>query len=266
MKITVQSRDLDRLRRSFATFSDRRFSAAIATALTRTGQEVKAAEVSAIREVFDRPTPFTQRALQLTPATAARLQCQVWLKRGSREEHYLLPQIEGGGRPMKRFEERLRMTGKMRADERAVPGQAARLDAYGNMSRGQIVQILSQLRTAVVQGDFSNASNSKRSRAKRANVQYFLSEGPGTRVYRFRNGRPAHFTQHLPRGVWERRLFSTGSAVRPVLLFVRGVSYRKRLDFFGIADRVIAQRLPDQLQRSLAEQLDRLARKTGGAA
>lgn len=225
---------------------------AMAKALTATGQDVKEAETKAIRSVFDRPTPYTQRAVYLRPATKQRLQAVVWLKDGNRTEHYLLPQIQGGSRPMKRFEERLRMSGYMTASERAVPAQAAQLDAYGNMSRGQINQILSQLKTAVVQGDYSNATNSKRSRAKRATVEYFVARRTLPRRG-WAGQRAETFQQHLPNGVWERRRFSWGTSVRPVLLFVTGVTYRRRFDFFGIGERTIAATLPRHLQSAAAQ-------------
>lgn len=224
---------------------------ALARAMTKTGVEVKAAEVALIKGAVDKPTPFTLGAVYLQPATKTRLQARVWLKdtKSGRDNH-MLPLVEGGGRPLKRFEQRLRMTGYMAADERAVPGTAAKLDAYGNMSRGQITQILSQLRTAVVQGDFSNASWSKRSIAKRSRVAYF-----GTRVGAARSGVAgrgrAEYQQHLPRGVWERRQHAWGTSVRPVLLFVKSTSYSKSLDFFGVGERVVRERFPQHLEESV---------------
>lgn len=230
---------------------DRQAPYAMARALTLTGRDVKEAETREIAAVIDKPTPYTTRALFLRAATKTNLQARVWLKDGNRPEHYLLPLIEGGQRPLKRFEQRLRMTGFMRSDERAVPGAAAQLDAYGNISRGQIVKILSQLRTAVVSGDFSNASSSKRSRAKRAGVAYFASAGDGgQRAGRAGRGAAAA-KQHLPRGIWERRAHAWGTSVRPVLLFVQGAKYGKQFDFFGVADRVVARQFPKHLEASV---------------
>lgn len=213
---------------------------ALARALTKTGQDVKDAQRKEIERVFDRPTPFTRNSVFLRPATKQRLEAEVWLKdSASRRTHFLLPQIEGGSRPLKRFEQRLVMSGYMQPSERAVPAAGARLDAYGNMSRGQINQILSQLKTAVVQGDFSNATNSRRSRAKREKEAYFVSRGPGswTGTGSWKNGNKS---QHLPRGVWVRRSFGAwGTAVKPVLLFVPRATYRPRYHFFKLAQEVI---------------------------
>lgn len=218
---------------------------ATAKGLTDTIKQVKEAEVREMRKVFQAPTPYTINSLFIRPATKARLEASTWLKTGNRPQHYLLPQIQGGPRPLKRFEQRLVMNGLMRPDQRAVPAAGARLDAYGNMSRGQIVQILSQLRTAVVQGDFSNATNSKRSRAKRQAVAYFVSHGTGSRRagYQGARGRGVIYEQHLPAGVWARYQFAWGSSVKPVLLFVSGARYTQRFDFFGVAERTIEARL-----------------------
>jgi hypothetical protein len=232
---------------------------AMATALTKTGQDIKRAETDAMASNFSSPTPYTMRALYLESAHRNRLQARVWLKDGNKPEHYLLPQIEGGNRPIKRFEQRLRMLGYMAADERAVPGTAVQLDAYGNMSRGQIVKILSQLRTAVVQGDFSNQSNSPRSRAKRAITAYFVSRGEGSQRAGRAGRRAANYGQHLPRGVWERRVHAWGTSVRPVLLFVKGTAYTKRFDFFGIAERVIASRFELHLVAAVKNTNERFA-------
>lgn len=227
---------------------------ATAKGLTDTIKDVRDAELQEMRKVFRAPSPYTLRSLYLRPATKARLEAVTWLKDGSRPEHYLLPQIKGGGRPLKRFEKRLVMNGLMRPDQRAVPAAGARLDAYGNMSRGQIVQILSQLRTAVVQGDFSNATNSKRSRAKRQAVAYFVSHGTGSRRagYQGVRGRGAMYEQHLPAGVWARHQFAWGSAVKPVLMFVNGAKYSPRFDFFGVAERTIKARLPINMGNAVA--------------
>lgn len=224
---------------------------ALATALTWTAQAVKAAETETIGAVFNSPTPYTRRAVYMQGATKTRLQARVWLKDGNRPEHYLLPQIEGGSRPLKRFEQRLRMLGYMAADERAVPGTALQLDAYGNISRGVITKILSQLRTAVVSGDFSNASDSKRSRAKRATTAYFVSRGTSSQRAGRAGRAAAQYAQHLPRGVWERRVHAWGTSVRPVLLFVKGTSYSKRFDFFGVAERVIAAKLQGNVEAAV---------------
>lgn len=238
--------------RSFGV-AESQLAFATAKGLTKTGQQVKAAEEREIAGAFQNPTAYTRRSVYLQGATKARLQARVWLKDGNRAEHYLLPQIEGGGRPLKRFEHRLRMTGFMAADQRAVPGTAVQLDAYGNMSRGQINKILSQLRTAVVQGDFSNASNSKRSRAKRATTQYFVSKGPGSQRHGMAGRKAATYGQHLPAGVWERRVHAWGTSVRPVLLFVRSTSYSKRFDFFGVAQSTIDRYLVSNAQAAAAD-------------
>lgn len=237
--------------------AERQVPFALAKGLTATIKDVHAEEQAEMRKVFQAPTAYTMRSLYVRPATKARLEATTWLKTDGARPHYLQPQIEGGGRPLKRFEKRLVMHGLMRQDQRAVPAAGARIDAYGNMSRGQIVQILSQLRTAVVQGDYSNASNSKRSRAKRAAVQYFVSHGNGSRRagYQGVRGKGAMYEQHLPAGVWSRHQFAWGSAVKPVLLFVTRTNYTRRWDFYGVAQRVIDARLPVHMRASVAEAL-----------
>lgn len=230
---------------------------ATALGLTTTIKDVQGEEYREMRKVFHSPTPYTMRSLFVKPATKARLEASTWLKDGNRPQHYLLPQIEGGSRPLKRFEQRLVMNGYMRHDQRAVPAAGAKLDAYGNMSKGQIVQILSQLRTAVAQGDYSNATNSKRSRAKRQAVAYFVSHGKGSRRFGFQGsrGRGLMYEQHLPAGVWARYQFAWGSAVKPVLLFVSKASYSRRFDFFGVAERTINIRLPINMGNAVVRAL-----------
>lgn len=216
---------------------------ALAKAITATAQQVREAERNEMRKVFVNPTPFTLNSLYLRSATKARLQAEVWLKWGSQPEHYLLPQIQGGARPLKRFEQRMVMNGLMGPGQRAVPAAGAKLNAYGNMSKGQIVQILSQLRTDVVSGVSQNATNSKRSRAKRSRVAYFVSRGTGSAKGRGAGARRAT-VQNLPAGVWARYTFSWGSAVKPVLLFVNGTRYSRRFDFFKVADATVSRAFP----------------------
>lgn len=224
--------------------------------LNRTAQDVRKAEQSEMRTVFDRPTRFTLNSLFLQAATKQKLEARVWVKDTERPDHYLLPQITGGSRPLKRFEQLLVQRGVMRAGERAVPGGAAKLDAYGNMSRGQIVKILSQLQAFNLSGFDANATNSKRSRAKRARETYFVSTGKGTHPFGGHSWSKGRMMQELPRGVWVRTPHEVlGSKVAPVLIFVDRTTYSRRFRFDEIAGQTVSRVMPGHLQSAVAQAL-----------
>lgn len=224
---------------------------ALAKALTKTAQDVRDAQKYEITKVFDRPTSYTRNSIFMEGAKKTRLEAKVWLKgeyEHSDRRHYLVPQILGGDRPLKRFERRLVQNALMRSDERAVPASGAKLDSYGNVSRGQIIKILSQLQATTVVGDYSGASNSRRSRAKRAKEGYFVSRG-----LRLMSGKT---TEHLPRGIWMRRSFGPlGTAVKPVFLFVNRARYKARYKFFELANTVIDKNFAENWRQSWADAL-----------
>lgn len=239
--------------------TERRIHRATAVALTRTAVQVKAAVRAEMPKVFDRPTPWTLNSLFVDPAKFGQEvpEARVWIKddtggKGIAPTQYLLPEIEGGPRNWKRSERALQRAGFLGADEQIVPAAGATLDAYGNVQRGLIVQLLSYFSAFGEQGYRANATD--RTRARRARrgrtaegfvtirgVEYFISRGPGMWYGRY---------QHLPRGIWARRGIH-GSDVVPVLLFVPSAKYGQRLDFFGIARRVIDARLSAEVERAL---------------
>ncbi len=210
---------------------------ATAKALTFTAEAVRSAEREEMRRVFDRPTPFTMNSLYLKGATPTSLTARVYFKDLRFKAHYLVPQVEGGDRPLKRFEQMLQARGQMPVGMFAVPGERADLDAYGNMSRGQLVKILSALNVLPEVGYLANrsarsAARRAKSKRPRALVDYFV-------------GRPEPSS---PAGVWER-VGKTG--LRPILIFVKRPQYRKRYDFYGLANRVAAREFPFHFERAL---------------
>lgn len=202
---------------------------ATAVALTRTAKDdVKPALRAEMVKVFDRPTAYTLNSLFVKGATKAALEAKVWLKdnpsgKGTPADRYLAPQIYGGGRRQKGMERALQAARLMQPNQFAVPAAGAQLDANGNVKRSQIVQILSQLRLQRGAGFESRASNSAASRraVARQGQTYFAI--PVT-------------TRGLHPGVYLKKQFAIGSAVRPVFLFVSNVRYQKRLRFFEVGE------------------------------
>ena len=238
---------------------------ALSLAINRTLPDVRGAEQDAMRSTFDRPTRFTLNSLFIKPSTKVTLTGSVWVKDTERPDHYLLPQINGGNRPLKRFEQLLVQRGLMRASERAVPGEGAQLDGYGNMGRGQIVKILSQLQAFNLAGSTANASGSKRSKAKRVRAAYFVSTGPGTHPYGRHSWSKGRMAQTLARGVWVRKPDAVmGSKVSPVLLFVSRATYRARWQFVDVANTAVQRNFPRHADAAVAQAL-RTARPTGRA-
>lgn len=217
---------------------------AVAVALTRTAKNVKDAEYEQMRKSFDRPTTYTLRSLYMKPATRAKLEARVWLKdesagSGTPASKYLLPQIEGGPRNVKRFEKALQAAGHMPHGYKAVPGRFAKLDRFGNVSFGQIIQILSQLNITLTAGHARNISTDPKKAARarrRAGGQFFAVPTARGRL------RP---------GIYQRRDFAFGSAApRPVFIFVPRVTYRRRFPFAEVAQRVIAAEFPAHFARA----------------
>lgn len=226
----------------------RRTNAVMATALTRTATKARDAVRDEMEAVIDRPTEYTRRALYVRGATATRLDAEVWFKddratSGIPASWYMLPNVEGGGRHLKRFERTLQAGGFLPPGWYAVPGAGAQIDGNGNMARGQIMQVLSQLRVQLVGGFDRNMSRDAR---KQINAQ--RKAGGRFFVIRVGDGR-------VP-GVYQREL--VGRSVTPVLRFVRSPSYRARLDFFGVAQRAVDAELDQQLGRAFEESLARM--------
>lgn len=212
-------------------------------ALTRTAKRVEAAERHEMRDSFDQPTPFTMSGLFVRPATASDLSAEVKLKDFASKSStpaakYLEAQIKGGARGQKRFERALEAIGALPPGYRVVPGEGAQLDAYGNMSRGQIVQILSYFRAFPEAGYKANMSDKRREALqRRQGFAYFV-------------GRPG---DRLPLGVYQRVQFARGTAVRAVMIFVRNVVYQKTFDFGYVATSTIEQHFAAEFTRALAE-------------
>ncbi|MFA5941374.1 MAG: hypothetical protein WC809_18635 [Sinimarinibacterium sp.] len=216
-----------------------------ARALTAVAVLIKAAEKHEMSDVFDRPTPFTLNSLFLRAATPGNQMAQVWLKdddSGNKYAgNYLLPQIEGGNRLPKRFERALQAVGVLPAGFVAVPGSAAKLDAYGNMDRGQIVQILSYFRAFKTEGFTANITDKKKAKLARGTKK---KQG-----YAYFAGRPGD--GKLPLGIWQRIHFARGSALKPLLIFVDGTLYEKRFDFYYVAERTFEKEWPGALTREV---------------
>lgn len=229
--ITIDIRsDIDRAIRSLNEVQKRHVPFATALALTRTAQKVKEAEIAEMRRVFDRPTPFTLRSLFLKRATKQQQVAIVGIKDYPRHTGYFKPQVYGGTREPKAFEQLLRRAGILRPGRFAVPGAGARLDRYGNMRGGQITQILSALHAS--RDPAANRSNSPRSGRKARRAAYFVGG--------------------QPRGVWQRL---GGRRVVPVLVFIASPRYGPRFRFYEVGKRVVAHEFSGQFARALAHAL-----------
>lgn len=195
-----------------------------AKSLTMTVKDMQADLKHEMTDSFDRPTPFTLDSTFIKPAKKSNLEATVGFKtfggKGTPAGKYLLPQVFGGVRPLKRFEKALQSIGVLPRDHIAVPASGATMDSYGNMSRGQIVQILSYFKAFGEQGYRANMTDKRRKSLssgvkKSSGISYFVSDG-----------------SKFAAGIWARHHFSRGTALKPVLMFVAYPAYEKALDFF----------------------------------
>lgn len=219
---------------------------AMVLALNRTARDVKDELRTEMKRVFDRPTNYTLNSLYTKKATKASMQAHVWVKddratsnAGTPATNYILPHVDGGSRRIKRFEKSLQITGHMPKGWFAVPGAGARLDAYGNISVGQIIQILSQLRVTLTAGYTRNMPHG----AKGINSQ----RKAGGRFFAMKPGGKA------PPGIYQREFM--GNNITPVLIFVPRATYKKTFPFEAKSNQVTEDRFDKNFSTALTEAL-----------
>jgi len=222
------------------SLAERQVPYATARALTKTAKAVQLELEKEIKQVFDRPTPFTERALYTNPATKARLVAEVgikdWAAKGNAAVKYLFAEVHGGGRSEKGFEKLLQNRGLLPAGWYAIPGKNVPVDAYGNISRSLILKILSQVGAMRDPGQNEKVAT-KRKRNKKQRLGRFFAVAP-------RQGR-------MTPGIYERVTFASGSAIRPVLIFTpRRPMYRQRYRFYELGQELARRIFPREFEEA----------------
>lgn len=217
---------------------------ATSMAINATARTVREATLADMATQFDRPTPLVMKSLFITPATKARLQAAVYLKdreiggKNSRSMAEILGhQFAGGTRLRKRLEDAFTGAGLISPGEYLVPGPDAKLDQYGNLSRGQTQQIYAALR--LFRDPYQNVTQSKRSqRHAKAAGRIFWSDGRGANKRR--------------RGLW-----ATDARGFPKLLMlvIPTPVYRRRIDMDRIAGPIVARDFSANFDAALTKAL-----------
>jgi hypothetical protein len=235
--------DTSSLETELTGWEQKKLPYATATALTRTAKKVQSAFIMAMRQDFDRPTPYTLSGTFVKPATASVLTATVGWKdyasKGVPASQFMLPQLEGGQRSLKSSEKWLNIKGVLPGGMVTVPGDAAKLDGYGNMSRGQLVQVMSALSAFPEAGYLANRVKigpKTRAAAKR-HAQFFVGQPGGGRL-------PLGVYQRLPNGV-----------IKPILIFVKSPNYKVLIPWTQIADRVYEADFQDEFNRAMRDML-----------
>ena len=224
MKASITANDLDDALASLARLGKGLGERALADALNHTANQARLALRVEMQSVFDRPTPWTLNSVRVLQAKPNNLEATLWVKdekdgasKGYAPEDWVAPQVFGGRRQQRAAEGWLRQARILPPDRFVVPGAGARLDAYGNIHRGHMMQILSGLKALNRSGSDHSATDSRRS----------LRKGHATAFFVLKRGK-------TPIGIAERR----GKHVAVVLAFVRQPQYRERFKFHDVVRRV----------------------------
>jgi len=217
---------------------------AAALALTRTAQKVKRDLQTAMPVAFKNPTPYTLRGVSLDPATKRKLEAIVWLKGDGMYEpsneslpqaKYLRPGIFGGPRHAKSNELDMRRAGFLSGDMFTAPAYEfkGKLDKYGNIPGPTILQMITSLGIQQERpGWRQNSTRESRARNSRRRLDYFVMR---------RNNKDV--------GIFRRKPDSDDAET--MLWFIKAPVYKKRFDFFGIANKAVHENLMPEIQSAM---------------
>lgn len=246
--VSVKAEGLDTLVKQFAA-PEKQVRFASMVALNRAAFTAADATKGEMRKVFERPTPWVIGGVQYMKATKDRLVAQVdfnaWKNTAVAVEKVLDAEIKGGNRRGKRFERALQAAGVLPAGMMIVPGSAAQLDSYGNMSPGQISQVLAWFKAFGATGHKANLTAKGKSRLAKDK-----KSGRGFAYFALQRQRGS-----LLPGIYQRFQLGHGSAIKPVMIFIRPPRYAKRLDFYGVGEKIARAEFDKEFPKALDEAL-----------
>lgn len=226
--------DISRASRLFDNLREDQLPFATALALTKTAQKVQADVRKEMQHVFLSAVPYTLNSLYVLAATKSSQVSVVGVKnkRGGAIE-WLLPEIEGGPRPSG-IEVFLKPANLPPPGMYAVPGLYAPISSNGKTDVNALRRIVSQL-SAVPTG--VAGLRALRSRGQSRKAAYFALLQPDF---------------GLKPGIYGVR----GREIQPIIIFVKRPMYRRRLDFYGVAQRSAERYFADEFdaaaQRAIA--------------
>jgi hypothetical protein len=226
---------------------------AVIGALNDTVDDLVTRNQMEMRQVFDRPTSYVIKGLKrrkagrqiaggvkgdkYSGAQAGIYADFMGLGQGTPVETILLPNVYGGPRKPKPFEQRLRAFGILPSGSFAIPGAKMPRNQHGNVTPGRLVQLLNEI--GALQ-DVARASNKRMTSAQRR-----FKRGHQFYVMRDQSGRAT--------GIAEKR----GKQSIVALVFTRQPQYARRYDFDGISQRQAMHSLPRHFNRIIARYMDR---------
>jgi len=254
-KIDVDPGDL--FKRALSELEQKNLPFALQQTANRTAEEVQRQWIALINRTFDSPVSLTRNSVKVKMARYTRgasggrinHAAEVFIRdlahKGTPPARYLYPQVHGGARGHKGLERGLQRGHYLLASQYAVPAKTAPLDSHGNVQRGLVPQILSQLK--LQRDDKMNETKESRGERRGKQARKF------GRTYDFfalskRKGR-------LPAGVYERSN-DKSRALRMIFLFVPGVKYRPRLDLFGKTKKTWDSVFPFHFEREMKKAIE----------
>lgn len=263
---------LDAVQARLRGLADGKIKVAARAALNDAAFLGKKATEKRIAEAFDRVTPWIAKSVRYVKAKGEKLESSIdfeaWgNKTGVTAAKVLSAEIYGGQRRHKRHEVALQRMGILPAGMFIVPGEAAQMDGYGNMSSGQIRQILSWFNAAgMTSGPNQNMTDRKRASLRKGSMrqgrvtngfEYFVVQPGKRREFQRANGGKG--THKMQPGIYQRIFLGQGTAIKPVMIFVKSPAYKQRLDFYRIAgDAALAE-----FKRAFPMYLEKLLKERG---
>lgn len=240
--------DDKKLRNALSDLAEKDIRRASADAVTRLAFEGCASLREEMVRIFDRPIKHTLNAFYVKPAKRSDLTAEIrsrdYAPKGSAAIDYLMPQIMGGGRKMKKSEIALM---QLSGGQYYVPGPGAEMDANGNMKPSQLVQIISRL--GAFTGDKAGQNMSEKTRLRLAR-QKKNARGQRSEYFIGREGRNGR-----PTGVY--KLAGPGHVVAVLWFVKKNPRYRSIFDPI----RIVEQAVERHTDRVLASTLRRVFEK-----
>ncbi len=244
------------LDRTFSDLEKRQLPFVGITTANKVAEEIKYRWSQMLRRQLSSPVRLTQNAAMVKRARYTRggsgrrnvEAAEVFIRdeaaKGTPPARYLFPQVFGGQGHDRGIDRGLRRAGVLRLSEFAIPVEDSTLtDANGNVKRGVVQQILSQMGAQFDQ--LSNETGASRARNVRRGKRRFFAVTTSDRKGRNR---------HLSPGIYWR---DGRVDLTKVYHFTRRPSkYRSRLDIFGAAQKSFDQVFPFHFNRELEKALE----------